>query len=227
MSFVRKIIDIVVQRRAIEATDIMSENMPRLGRFANCKCILFLAAHEELSSALDVLDRDVGEVELPLDAVDSDAAVAPLDPGDGIVLVDDLGSYIVDHEVVRDGVGRVGLEPLVESPSEASDGLRAISFSLRDALLDPQGPWVVLEVGEWLQLLHFADEGEEVLGLGEEDETDLAPLRGIEVGRDDVRHVGEFAKALFDDGLSLRGVPATHDHFVMVHFKLFSTTGWR
>ena len=222
----RKVIDIVVQRRAIEATDIMSENMPRLERIANWKCILFLAAHEELSSALDVLDRDVGEVELPLDAVDCDeAVVAPLDPGDGVVLEDDLSSYIVDHEVVRDGVGRVGDEPLVESPSEASDGLRAISFSLRDALLDPQGPRVVLEVGEWLQLLHFADEGEEVLGLGEEDETDLAPLRGIEVGRDDVRDVGEFAKALFDDGLSLRGVPATHDHFVMVHFRLFSTMG--
>ena len=173
-----------------------------------------------------MLDRDVGEVELPLDAVDSDdAAVALLGPGDGVVLVDDLSSDIVDHEVVRDGVGRVGLEPLVESPSEASDGLRAISFSLRDAFLDPQGPRVVLEVGEGLQLLHFANESEEVLGLGEEDETDLAPLRGIEVGWDDVRHVGEFAKSLFDDDLSLRSVPASHDHFVMIHFKLFGTMG--
>ena len=116
----------------------------------------------------------------------------------------------------------MGLEPLVEGPSEASDGLRAISFNLRDAFLDPQGAGVVLEVGEGLQLLHLAGEGEEVFGLGEEDEANLAPLRGIEVGRGDVRHVGEFAKSLLGDSLSLWGVPAAHDHFVLIHFKLFS-----
>ena len=157
--------------------------MPRLNRIANYMCILFAAAQVELSSALDVLDRDVGEVELELHIVDCDdvVPVVLLDPGDGVIPEDDLGPEVVDHEVVRNGVGRVGLEPLVEGPSEASDGLRAISFSLRDALLNPQGPGVVLEVGEWLQLLHLADEGEEVLGLGEEDEPDLASLRGIEV----------------------------------------------
>ena len=203
--------------------------MPRLNRIANYMCILFAAAQEELSSALDVLDRDVGEVELELHIVDCDdvVPVVLLDPGDGVIPEDDLGPDVVDHEVVRNGVGRVGLEPLVEGPSEASDGLRAISFSLRDALLNPQGPGVVLEVGEWLQLLHLADEGEEVLGLGEEDEPDLASLRGIEVSWDDVGHVGKFAKSLFDDDLSLGSVPASHDHFVMIHFKLFGTMGKR
>ena len=117
----------------------------------------------------------------------------------------------------------MGLEPLVEGPSEASDGLRAISFNLRDAFLDPQGAGVVLEVGEGLQLLHLADEGGEVFGLGEGDEADLAPLRGVEVGWGDVCHVGEFAKSLLDGSLSLWGVPATRDHFVLIHFKLFST----
>ena len=134
-------------------------------------------------------------------------------------------TYVVDHEVVRDGVWRVGLEPLVESPAEASDGLRAISFSLKDALLDPQEARVVLEVGEGFQLLHLADECEEVLSLGEEDETDLTSLGGVDIGRDDVSHVCEFTKALFEDRLSMRSVPATHDYFVMIHFKLFSTMG--
>ena len=56
----------------------MSERMPWLHRTANWECILFLAAHEELSCASDVLDRDVGDVHLPLDAVDADVVVAPL-----------------------------------------------------------------------------------------------------------------------------------------------------
>ena len=173
----------------------------------------------------DVLDRDVGEVHLPLDAIDADDAVAdaPPDPSDGVVREDDLGSDIVDHEVGRDGSRRVGLEPLVGGPSEASDGLRASSFSSRGAFLDPQGAGVVLEVGERLQLLHLADEGEEVFGLGEEDESDLAPLRGVEAGRGDVCYVGEFAQSLLDGSLSLWGVPATHDHFVLIYSKLFST----
>ena len=152
----RKIVDIVVQRTAIEATDIMGEHMQRLHRIANWGCILFLAAHKELSSALDVLDRDVGDVRVPLVVVDADGVAAPLGPGDGVVLVDDLRSGIVDHEVGRDSA-RVGLEPLVESPTEASNGLRAISLSLRDALLDPQGACVVLEVGGGLQPFRLAD----------------------------------------------------------------------
>ena len=115
----------------------MSEHMPWLRRAANRECILFLAAHEKLSCAPGVLDGDVGEVHLPLDAADGDDA--PLDPGGGVVLVDDLSSDIVDYEVGRNGARGLDLEPPVEGPSEASDGLRAISFSLRDALLDPHG----------------------------------------------------------------------------------------
>ena len=117
----------------------------------------------------------------------------------------------------------MGLEPLVESPPEAANGLRAVSLGLRDALLDPQGACVVLEVGEGLQLFRLADGGEEVLRLGEADEADLSSLRGIQVGGGDVRHVGEFTKSLLDDSLSLWGAPAAHDHFVLTHFKLFGT----
>ena len=58
--------------------------MPWLHRAANWECILFLAAHEKLSCALDVLGRDVGDVHLPLDAVEGEDA--PLDPGEGSFL---------------------------------------------------------------------------------------------------------------------------------------------
>ena len=72
----------------------MGEHMPRLHRIANWECTLFLAAHKELSNALDVLDQDVGDVRVPLVVVDADGIAASLDPGGGVVLVDDLRSDI-------------------------------------------------------------------------------------------------------------------------------------